>query len=91
MRDRDLTVVVVTSCPVGAPAYGPEVASRESPIERLAGAGLTRPDPEVLVTVDSHLHGDDDSICPRCLRWIEGRDYVRRNAYGLLQHEVCPD
>ena len=40
--------------------------------------------------VDSHLHSDDDAICPRCLQWIEERDYVRRTAFGLLQHEVCP-
>ena len=39
---------------------------------------------------DGHLHSDTDAICPRCLTWIEERDYVRRTAYGLLQHEVCP-
>ena len=40
---------------------------------------------------DGHLHSDSDAICPRCLTWIEERDYVRQTAYGLLQHEVCPE
>ena len=56
-------------------------------------AGLPRQDPlrdAVLLLADSHLHGDDDSICPRCLTWIEERQFVRLTAYGLLQHEVCP-
>jgi hypothetical protein len=53
---------------------------------------MQRPDPETGpgVLVDGHLHSDSDAICPRCLSWIEGRDYVRQNIYGLLQHEVCP-
>ena len=25
------------------------------------------------------------------LQWIEEREYVRRTAYGPLQHEVCPE
>lgn len=50
-------------------------------------ADLETEDPVLLI--DSHLHGDDDSICPRCLTWIDERDFVRRTAYGLLQHEVC--
>lgn len=69
------------------------MGSRGSPIDRLAGVGLSRPDPdggEVYVLADGHLHSDTDAICPRCLTWIEERDYVRRTAYGLLQHEVCP-
>jgi len=45
---------------------------------------------ESFVLSDSHLHSDDDSICPRCLTWIEERHFVRRTAYGVLQHEVCP-
>ncbi|MCW2668400.1 MAG: hypothetical protein QOD70_3181 [Frankiales bacterium] len=64
-----------------------------SRIDRFAGVGLIRPDLEdeaVLPLVDSHLHTEDDAICPRCLTWIEQRDYVRQTAYGLLQHEVCP-
>ncbi|MCW2673913.1 MAG: hypothetical protein JWP14_2502 [Frankiales bacterium] len=44
----------------------------------------------MLLLVDSHLHTEDDAICPRCLTWIEERDYVRQTVYGLLQHEVCP-
>lgn len=39
---------------------------------------------------DVHLHGELDAVCPRCLRWIEDFEYVRRTAYGPLQHEVCP-
>jgi hypothetical protein len=42
------------------------------------------------VVADGHLHGELDAVCPRCLQWIEERDYVRRTAYGPLQHEVCP-
>jgi hypothetical protein len=45
---------------------------------------------EAHLLVDSHLHSDDDAICPRCLLWIEERDFVRRTGFGLLQHEVCP-
>lgn len=62
-------------------------------IDGLAVVGLTRPDPDggdVHVLADGHLHGNVDQVCPRCLSWIEGRDYVRRTAYGVLQHEVCP-
>ena len=40
---------------------------------------------------DGHLHGELDAVCPRCLRWIEERDFVRRTAFGPLQHEVCPE
>jgi hypothetical protein len=87
MQDRDP--------PVAAPSYGREVLRRgSSPIDRLAGVGLTRPDPvsgeEWCLLPDGHLHSDADAICPRCLTWIEGREFVRRTAYGLLQHEVCP-
>lgn len=39
---------------------------------------------------DNELHVDADAICPRCLRWIEVSDFVRRNAWGLAQHEACP-
>ncbi len=39
---------------------------------------------------DNELHVDADAICPRCLCWIAVADYVRRNAWGLAQHEVCP-
>jgi hypothetical protein len=68
---------------------GPERSSR---LDRYAGVGLLRADLETedpALLIDSHLHGDDDSICPRCLTWIDERDFVRRTAYGLLQHEVC--
>lgn len=62
-------------------------------LERLAAVGLDHADAEsvrAFVVPDGHLHGDCDAICPRCMRWIEERDYVRRTAYGPLQHEVCP-
>ena len=62
---------------------------RPSPIDRLSGLGLERP-LDGAETVDGHLHGDGDEICPRCLAWIDGRDFVRRTGFGLLQHEVCP-
>jgi hypothetical protein len=59
----------------------------------LAGVGLGRAGAEYMDTArleDGHLHGALDAICPRCLQWIEERDFVRRTAYGPLQHEVCP-
>lgn len=62
--------------------------------ERLAAIGLDHADAESVRAFqlpDSHLHGEDDAICPRCLRWIEEREFVRRTAYGPLQHEVCPE
>jgi hypothetical protein len=61
--------------------------------ERLAGVGLDPADADsvaAFVVPDGHLHGELDAICPRCLRWIEEREFVRRTAYGPLQHEVCP-
>ena len=68
-------------------------SSRASSLDRFASAGLLRPDLDreaAVLLVDCHLHSDDDAICPRCLGWIEERDYVRQTAYGLLQHEACP-
>lgn len=62
-------------------------------MDRLVGVGLSKPGPsevELRIIVDGHLHSERDAICPRCLTWIEERDYVRQTAYGLLQHEVCP-
>jgi hypothetical protein len=61
--------------------------------ERLAGVGLDRHDLDEAASFvpDGHLHGELDAICPRCLRWIEEREFVRRTAYGPLQHEVCPE
>jgi hypothetical protein len=40
--------------------------------------------------VDSSLHVDADSICPRCLSWIGPTDFVRRTLFDLVQHETCP-
>ena len=59
----------------------------------MVGVGLDSHDADCLSThllPDGHLHGELDAICPRCFRWIEEREFVRRTAYGPLQHEVCP-
>jgi hypothetical protein len=40
--------------------------------------------------IDASFHVDTEAICPDCLQWINPWDYVRRNAYDLLEHEVCP-
>jgi hypothetical protein len=40
--------------------------------------------------LDASLRANADAICPDCLRWIGPDEYVRRNVYGLLEHEVCP-
>lgn len=52
-----------------------------------SGRGPRVPPAEV---VDASLHVDTDAVCPDCLQWIHPGDYVRRNAYDLLEHEVCP-
>lgn len=62
-------------------------------LEQLATLGLRRVDAEELsafVVPDGHLHALQDAVCPRCFRWIEDQEFVRRTAYGPLQHEVCP-
>ena len=69
------------------------MGSRRADFDWIAGKGLVRPDPEReerVVRGDNHLHSDADAICPRCLTWIEERDFVRQTVYGPLQHEVCP-
>ncbi|MGB8651854.1 MAG: hypothetical protein WCD35_14460 [Mycobacteriales bacterium] len=69
------------------------MAARRSSLDRLVEAGLVRPDPDAgdgSALLDAHLHGGEDAVCPRCLGWIEERQFVRRTAYGPLQHEVCP-
>jgi hypothetical protein len=40
--------------------------------------------------IDASWHVDTDAICPDCLRWIRADDYVRRNAFDLLEHDTCP-
>jgi len=32
----------------------------------------------------------EESVCPRCLQWIQPGDIVRRTAFGPAQHEACP-
>ena len=91
MRDRALTVTGRHSHGRTGPSYGRSVSSQR-PAYTQPITGLTAPDPVLgnrHAVGDAHLHGDDDSICPRCLTWIDGRDFVRRNALGLLQHEHC--
>jgi hypothetical protein len=43
-----------------------------------------------LEIIDASLHVDTEAICPDCLEWISPADFVRRNAFDLLEHEVCP-
>ena len=40
--------------------------------------------------IDASWHVDTEAICPDCLGWINPWEYVRRNAFDLLEHEVCP-
>jgi hypothetical protein len=76
------------------PSYGREVdPSWSPPISRLVAAAMTLPasdGKEGRPVVDGHLRGRQDAVCPRCLEWIDEREYVRRTAYGPLQHEACP-
>jgi hypothetical protein len=46
-----------------------------------------RPHAEI---IDASWHVDTEAICPDCLGWIGPTEFVRRNAYDLLEHEVCP-
>jgi len=70
------------------------VSTRRTYLDAIINVGLCRPDADAgedsRRLTDGHLHSDADEICPRCLSWIERRDYVRRTAYGVLQHELCP-
>lgn len=40
--------------------------------------------------IDASWHVDTEAICPDCLQWIGPADFVRQNAFDLLEHEVCP-
>lgn len=40
--------------------------------------------------VDASWHVDTEAICPDCLHWISPDDYVRRNVFDMVEHEVCP-
>jgi hypothetical protein len=40
--------------------------------------------------IDASWHVDTEAICPDCLHSIRADDYVRRNAFDLLEHETCP-
>ena len=45
---------------------------------------------DLLEVIDASWHVDTEAICPDCLQWIGPTDFVRRNAFDLLEHEVCP-
>ncbi len=40
--------------------------------------------------IDASWHVETDAICPDCLGWIGPTEFVRRNAFDMLEHEVCP-
>ena len=40
--------------------------------------------------IDASWHVDTEAICPDCLGWIGPSEFVRRNAFDMLEHEVCP-
>jgi len=42
------------------------------------------------VVIDAALRVDADAVCPDCLEWIGPNEHVRRNIYGLVEHDVCP-
>ena len=42
------------------------------------------------VVIDAALRVDADAVCPDCLEWIRPTEPVRRNIYGLVEHDVCP-
>jgi hypothetical protein len=42
------------------------------------------------VIVDAALRVDADAVCPDCLQWIAPTEHVRRNIYGLVEHDACP-
>jgi hypothetical protein len=43
-----------------------------------------------LEVIDASWHVETDAICPDCLGWIGPSEFVRRNAFDMLEHEVCP-
>ncbi len=51
--------------------------------------GRRREHAEPLV-IDAALRVDADAVCPDCLGWIGPTEHVRRNIYGLVEHDVCP-
>ncbi len=63
-----------------------------SRLNPMAGLSLVKTDCDTasVLLIDGHLRGESDDVCPRCLRWIDPREYVRQTAFGPLQHEVCP-
>lgn len=51
---------------------------------------LRRQRPSHTEVIDASFHVDTEAICPDCLAWINPWDFVRRNSFDLLEHEVCP-
>jgi hypothetical protein len=66
------------------PSYADVVYLSYRALLPVAGRVSRRPS-----TTEHELHVDADAVCPRCLRWIEPGDFVRRTAYGPHQHESC--
>lgn len=60
------------------------------PIAPLGRLWLRRQARAHVEVIDASFHVDTEAICPDCLGWINPWDFVRRNAFDLLEHEVCP-
>ena len=60
------------------------------PIDLLGRLWLWRQDRAHVEVIDASFHVDTEAICPDCLGWINAWDFVRRNAFDILEHEVCP-
>jgi Asp-tRNA(Asn)/Glu-tRNA(Gln) amidotransferase A subunit family amidase len=69
-------------------ALAAKIRAREvSPVE-VAEACLARIE-TLGPRLRAFIHVDADAVCPRCMRWIEPGDFVRRTAFGPHQHESC--
>ncbi len=60
------------------------------PIGLLGRLWLRRQGRGHVEVIDASFHVDTEAICPDCLGWINPWDFVRRNAFDILEHEVCP-
>jgi len=60
------------------------------PIGLLGRRWLRRQSRAHVEVIDASFHVDTEAICPDCLGWINPWDFVRRNAFDILEHEVCP-
>jgi hypothetical protein len=66
------------------------VVRHVNPVRALRRALRRRSRRAVAEVIDASFHVDTEAICPDCLQWIGPTDFVRRNAFDLLEHEVCP-